>query len=359
MILFRAFKSDSTLISVSSVFSSSDSSTSLSRSNSSHVEITSDLEFNLVSSASSLLHLSLLSSQSYASLSSFFVASDSEFVIKKMMIASCNLSFNSAQSQMFLDFEEYIEKKLCLLILDIEINRNNISEMKKNVEDVTINCKKMWKQMTKQETWIDDLLCWIARQNKIIEDLWKQIKKYDNLWSALIAQTQNALTLLAMHLKDQNVSVAIETCSSVMLSSFLFSLFSYVSLSLFSSDSILSMTFSLFSSSTLITWSIIEKMKNAVSFNMSFLSHSFCQYDSLCMFCVIWLIVARVYFHQFLNFQESKNWMIYISYETRELFMYWFLRLLTTFLDCRVEYWWEWLSEKVLFFFSFFLSSDS
>ncbi len=72
---------------------------------------------------------------------------------------------------MFLKFEEYIEKKLRLLILDIKINRNNISEMKKNVEDATINCKEMQKQMTTQKTWINDLLCWIARQNKIIEDL--------------------------------------------------------------------------------------------------------------------------------------------------------------------------------------------
>ncbi len=68
-----------------------------------------------------------------------------------MMIASCNLSFNSAQSQMFLEFEECIEKKLHSLILDIEINRNNISEMKKNVKDATINCKKMQKQMMTQE----------------------------------------------------------------------------------------------------------------------------------------------------------------------------------------------------------------
>jgi len=53
---------------------------------------------------------------------------------------------------MFLKFEEYIEKKLRLLILDIKINRNNISEMKKNVEDATINCKEMQKQMTTQKT---------------------------------------------------------------------------------------------------------------------------------------------------------------------------------------------------------------
>ncbi len=135
-----------------------------------------------------------------------------------------------------------------------------------------------------------------------------------------------------------------------MLSSFLFSSLSYVSLFSLLSYSFLSMTSSLLSSLTLITQFIIEEMKNAVSFDMSFLSHSFCQYDSLCMFCAIWLIVARIYFHQLLNFQESENWMIHISYETHKLFMYQFLHLLTTFLDCWVEYWWEWLSEKVLFF---------
>ncbi len=90
---------------------------------------------------------------------------------------------------MFLEFEEYIEKKLCFLVLDIEINKDDISEMKKNVEDMTINCRKMWKQMIIQETWINDLLCQIARQNKIIEDLQKQIKNYDNFWFVLIAQT--------------------------------------------------------------------------------------------------------------------------------------------------------------------------
>jgi len=216
-------------------------------------------------------------------------------------------------------------------------------------------------------------LYWIARQNKIIEDLQKQIENYNNLWLVLITQTQNALTLLAMHLKDQNVFVVIETCSSVMLFSFLFLSLSCISLLLLSSDLFLlmisslilsstlitqfiiekmknaslssdlfsSMTSFLFSSLTSITQSIIEKMKNAVSFNMNFLFHLFCQYDSLCMFCAIWLIVARVYFHQSLNFQESESWMIYISYETHELFMYQFLHLLTTFLDCWFEYWRE------------------
>ena len=139
----------------------------------------------------------------------------------------------------------------------------------------------------------------------------------------------------------------------------MFSSFFHISLLSLLSDSILSMTSSFSSSLTLIMQFIIEKMKNAMSFDMSFLSHSFCQYNSLCIFCAIWLIVARVYFHQLLNFQESESWMIYISYETHELFMYQFLRLLTTFLDCWVEYWWEWLSKKILFFFSFFLFNNS
>ncbi len=143
MMLFRTFKSDLMLISVSFALSLSDLSTSLSHSNSSHVKITSDLEFNFVSSVSSSLRLNSLSSQLYASFSLFFVAFDSESVIKKMMIISHDLSFDLAQNQMFLEFEKYIEKKLCSLILNIKINRNNISEMKKNVEDATINCRKM------------------------------------------------------------------------------------------------------------------------------------------------------------------------------------------------------------------------
>ncbi len=44
---------------------------------------------------------------------------------------------------MFLEFEEYIKKKLCFFVLDIEINKDDISEMKKNVEDATINCREI------------------------------------------------------------------------------------------------------------------------------------------------------------------------------------------------------------------------
>ena len=135
--LFKALKSDLMLISVSSALSSSDLSTSLSYSNSSHVEITSDLEFDLVSSVSSSLRSSSFSSWSYVSLSSFFIASDSESVIEKMMIISRDLSLDSAQSQMFLEFEEYIEKKLRFLVLDIKINRNNISEMNRLIIELS------------------------------------------------------------------------------------------------------------------------------------------------------------------------------------------------------------------------------
>ena len=145
--LFRALKNDLMLISVSFALSSPDLSTFLSHSNSSHIKITFDLKFNFISSVSSSLRSSFLSLQSCASFSSFFITSDSEFVIEKMMIVSCNLFLNSTQSQMFLEFKEYIKKKLHFLILDIKINRNNISEMKKNVEDATINCREMQKQM--------------------------------------------------------------------------------------------------------------------------------------------------------------------------------------------------------------------
>ncbi len=145
--LFRALKNDLMLISVSFALSSPDLSTFLSHSNSSHIKITFDLKFNFISSVSSSLCLSLLSSRSCTSFASFFIASDSESVIKKIMIISRDLSLDSTQNQMFLEFEEYIKKKLCFLVLDIKINKDDISEMKKNVEDATINCREMQKQM--------------------------------------------------------------------------------------------------------------------------------------------------------------------------------------------------------------------
>jgi len=59
---------------------------------------------------------------------------------------------------MFLEIEDYMKKKLHSFILNIEINRDDINEMKKDVENATISYKKMQKLMIKQETCIDDLL---------------------------------------------------------------------------------------------------------------------------------------------------------------------------------------------------------
>ena len=215
-------------------------------------------------------------------------------MIKTMRIVFRELSLNSAWSQMFLEIEDYMKKKLYSLILNIKINRDDINKMKEDVENVIISYRKMQELMIEQEIYIDDFLCWVIHQKRTIQDLQRQVKKFSILQSALVTQTQSALTLLVMQ-KDQNVSAMIKS-SSVMSFSSLFSSFSYVSLSFFSSDSFLLMTF-LFSSLTLITQSIIEEMKNVVSFNMSILSRLFCQYDSLCKFCIVWLMSVRVYHH--------------------------------------------------------------
>ncbi len=251
---FRAFKSNLMLILISFAFSSSESSTF-----SHHLN-------------TSLSRLSISSSRlSTSCLNSSLVEITSDLsVIERMKIASCDLSLDSNQSQMFLEIENYVKKKLRSLVLNVEINRNNISKMKKDVENIIINCREMQKLIVKQEICIDDLLCWIIRQKKVIEELQRQVEKYDTFQLILIAQTQTALILLAMRLKDQNVSVVIETCFSVMSSSFLFSLLSHVSLLSLSSDSFLSMTSSLLSFSTSITQFIIEEMKN-----ISFSSDSF------------------------------------------------------------------------------------
>ncbi len=342
---FRVFKSNLIFILISSALSSSESSTSL------HHLSTS-------SSCSSTFSSCLSTSRSNSSLVE--ITSDSS-VIERMRIISHDLSLDSDQNQMFLEIENYVEKKLRFLVLNVEINRNDISEMKKDVENIIISYREMQKLIVEQETCIDDFLCQVIKQKRVIKELQRQVEKYDTFWLALIAWTQSALILLVMCLKDQNVSVAIETCSSVMLSSFLFSLlfhvflFSLLSdsfLSMTSSflsssitqfiikemknilllfDSFLSMTSSLLSSLTSITQSIIKEMKNTMSFDMSFLFHSFCQYNSLCMFCAVWLIDARVYYHQLLNFRESESWVIHLSYETRKLFVYWFMHLLTAF----------------------------
>jgi len=44
---------------------------------------------------------------------------------------------------MFLEIEDYIKKKLHSFILNIEINKDDINEMKENVEDATISYRKM------------------------------------------------------------------------------------------------------------------------------------------------------------------------------------------------------------------------
>ncbi len=259
-----------------------------------------------VSSALSSLRLSLFSSWFRVSLSFFrlslsfsslIVASDSESVIETMKIFSRDLSLDSAQSQMFLKIEDYIKKKLHSLILNIEINKDNINKMKEDIENITISYRKMQELIVKQETCIDDFLCRVIHQKRTIQDLQRQVEKFSILRSALVTQTQNALTLLTMQ-EDQNVSVMIESFSVMSFSS-LFSLLSHVFLSMTSSllssstsitqstfeemknillslDSFLLMTSSLLSSSTSITQSIIEEMKNTVSFDMSFLSYSFC-----------------------------------------------------------------------------------
>ena len=259
-----------------------------------------------VSSALSSLRLSLFSSWFRVSLSFFrlslsfsslIVASDSESVIETMKIVSRDLSLDSAQSQMFLKIEDYIKKKLHSLILNIEINKDDINEMKEDIENITISYRKMQELIVKQETCIDDFLCRVIHQKRTIQDLQRQVEKFSILQSALVTQTQNALTLLTMQ-EDQNVSVMIESFSVMSFSS-LFSLLSHVFLSMTSSllssstsitqstfeemknillslDSFLLMTSSLLSSSTSITQSIIEEMKNTVSFDMSFLSYLFC-----------------------------------------------------------------------------------
>jgi len=214
-----------------------------------------------------------------------------------MKIVSRDLSLDSAQSQMFLKIEDYIKKKLHSLILNIEINKDDINEMKEDIENITISYRKMQELIVKQETCINDFLCRVIHQKRTIQDLQRQVEKFSILRSALVTQTQNALTLLTMQ-EGQNVSVMIESFSVMSFSS-LFSLLSHVFLSMTSSllssstsitqstfeemknillslDSFLLMTSSLLSSSTSITQSIIEEMKNTVSFDMSFLSYSFC-----------------------------------------------------------------------------------
>jgi len=60
---------------------------------------------------------------------------------------------------MFLEIEDYVKKKLHSFILNIKINKNNINEMKEDVENITINYRKMQKLMIKQKIYIDNFLC--------------------------------------------------------------------------------------------------------------------------------------------------------------------------------------------------------
>jgi hypothetical protein len=106
--------------------------------------------FSFISFISSSSHLSSSSSSFRLNLNFFqlIVASDSESVIERMIIASCDSSFNLTQNQMFLQFEEYVKQKLHSLSLNIEINKDNINDMKENVKDVIINCRKMQELIT-------------------------------------------------------------------------------------------------------------------------------------------------------------------------------------------------------------------
>ena len=76
-----------------------------------------------------------------------------------MKIVSRDLSLDSAQSQMFLKIEDYIKKKLHSLILNIEINKDDINEMKEDIKNITISYRKMQELMIEQEIYIDDFLC--------------------------------------------------------------------------------------------------------------------------------------------------------------------------------------------------------
>ena len=162
---FRTFKSDSIvlIVSVSFVFSSLCSSLSFSQSYAS-------------------FSLSWLSS----SFSLLVVASKSESVIETMRIVSRDFSLNSAQDQMFLEIENYMKKKLHSLILNIEINKDDINEIKEDVENVTISYREMQELMIKQKTCINDFLCRVIHQKRTIQDLQRQVKKFSILWSALV-----------------------------------------------------------------------------------------------------------------------------------------------------------------------------
>jgi len=98
-----------------------------------------------------------------------------------MRIVSRDFSLNSAQDQMFLEIENYMKKKLHSLILNIEINKDDINEIKEDVENVTISYREMQELMIKQKTCINDLLCRVIHQKRTIQDLQRQVKKFSIL----------------------------------------------------------------------------------------------------------------------------------------------------------------------------------
>jgi len=98
-----------------------------------------------------------------------------------MRIISRDFSLNSAQDQMFLEIENYMKKKLHSLILNIEINKDDINEIKEDVENVTISYREMQELMIKQKTCINDFLCRVIHQKRTIQDLQRQVKKFSIL----------------------------------------------------------------------------------------------------------------------------------------------------------------------------------
>ncbi len=155
-----------------------------------------------------------------------------------------------------------------------------------------------------QEARIDGLLCRIIKQDKPIERLQKQVEEYATPRPTLIAQAQDALTLLARNeagdSEDRNAPVAARTrhqrYEAAMPSSSLSPPPSRVSLPPSSPDpslpatppaSVRSISPLLPSSSTpisAVTQLTSEKMERAIDFGMSALSTPFCQYGSCAFF---------------------------------------------------------------------------
>ena len=213
------------------------------------------------------------------------VASGPEPVVETMGTAPRGLPLDPARGQMFLEIGGYVEKKLHPLILDIEINRGDINGMKEDVGDATISYREMRELMAEQETRIDGLLCRVIHQERTIQGLQRQVEEFSTSRPALVAQAQGALALLAMR-EGQDVPAAAGS-SPVVPSSSLSPPPSRVSLPPPSPGPFLPVAPPLPSPSAPATQPTTEEVEDAVSFGMSFLSHPFCQYDSLCMFCAV------------------------------------------------------------------------